>query len=113
MPCDYSIAPGGFSAVRYGIRDMMIPAPNERPWERHPSLVWCSLPGDDQPLSWPTQEAAMRWLRECLNVRLRIGGPAFYLPEGWYSPSKVEQDAAREKFSPWEDVPADSPLLRR
>ena len=95
---------GGDCRTVYGILDGMFPRPR-----------WCSLPGEDgepEVLLWTTQAQAETWLHECADARQREGGPAYYLPFGWYGPREATA-TVRAAFSPWEEHPPGSPLLRR
>ena len=94
----------GDVVTRYGVLDCMFPRAR-----------WCGLPGEDgeaEVLLWATPGAASEWVRQCLATRQREGGPACFLPFGWYGSSAV-QERVRADFGPWENHPPGSPLLRR
>jgi hypothetical protein len=108
---DYS---GTESITRYGILDCMVPR-LDRTAEPRGRAVWCSLPGaDGEPelLLWTSAGAADKWLRWCVATRQAEGGPATYLPFGWYGAREISE-CVRAAFSPWEEHTPGSPLLRR
>ncbi len=104
---------GGKCTTRYGILDCMITRADA---PASCDALWCALPGEDgdpEVLLWPTAGAAGEWLRRCLEIRQREGGPASYLPFGWYGPREVS-GRIRAAFSPWEgNHPPGAPLHRR
>ena len=90
----------------YGILDTML---TDRNLTSDPA--WCSLPGIGR-LEWPDSVAALRYLNQCRAQREQEGGPAWYLPEGWYGPGIERRATARTSVDPWEDLPPTSPLVR-
>jgi len=111
------VPPEGLIRRSYGIVDLMTCcSPRSLPWEHRPrEFTWCGLPdesGQTVTLTWARAAEAEGWLHKCLAVRERQGGPAFFLPTGWYGPPETAF-AVRTAFSPWQDHPAGFPLLRR
>jgi hypothetical protein len=105
MPCRSETVKGAVERW-YGILDTMV---TDTQLSNAPA--WCSLP-DTGRLEWQDMAAPMRWLNECRAKRERDGGPAWYLPEGWYGPGFERRADARASVNPWEDLPPDSPLVR-
>jgi hypothetical protein len=66
--------------------------------------AWCSLPGVGR-LEWPDFNGALRWLNDCRAIRQREGGPAWYLPQGWYGPGFERRNEARAAGRPWDALP--------
>jgi hypothetical protein len=104
MPCRTEIS-NGIHRRWFGILDTML---TDRNLNGDPA--WCSLP-DTGRLEWEDFNEAMRWLNRCRAQRELDGGPAWYLPEGWYGPGIQRRADARSAADPWAALPADSPLV--
>jgi hypothetical protein len=100
--------------TRWGIRDLMMHR-GDYPWSRLPDeFVWCKLPDDRGRLGMLTFDspgAATEWIRRCRMVRQRQGGPAFWMPSGWWDANPMTRARVRTYADPWEDLPCDSPLV--
>lgn len=97
MPCRSDVSTGDVKRW-FGILDTMLS-------DLGPGTeAWCSLP-DVGRLEWEDATGPLRWLAECLTIRQREGGPAWYLPVGWYGPGFERRNEARNDARPWEELP--------